>query len=188
VRRVTQEPGLLEELDVGYRVLLDKDHLTEGLQPPSYRAHIPTPPSRERFLELIEDFFLESTYVVKHLSRDDLLPLKFSLDHVMKQGNLRIMLEWRMEIDHQWEARPGVAGKGLKKYLPPERWAQLERTYVGPGLEDNWPALFDTITLFRKVSHEVAAHLGYQYPQDLDDRVMVYLRTVQAGSGRGLQR
>jgi aminoglycoside 6-adenylyltransferase len=64
VRRVTQEPALVEELDVGYRVLVDKDHLTEGLQPPSFRAHIPTPPSCERFLELIEDFFLESTYVV----------------------------------------------------------------------------------------------------------------------------
>jgi aminoglycoside 6-adenylyltransferase len=182
VRRVTQEPKLLEELDVGYRVLVDKDHLTDGLQPPRYRAHIPTPPSRERFLELIEDFFHESTYVVKNLSRDELLPLKFSLDHVMKQGSLRIMLEWRMEIDHQWGVKPGVAGKGLKKLLPPERWAELERTYVGPGLEDNWAALFATITLFRKVSHEVPAHLGYEYPQDLDDRVMVYLRTVKAGS------
>lgn len=106
----------------------------------------------------------------------------------MKQGSLRIMLEWRMEIDCQWETRPGVSGKGLKKHLPPGRWAELERTYVGADLEDNWAALFDTITLFRKVSREVATHLGYEYPQDLDDRVMVYLRTVQAGSGRGGQR
>jgi aminoglycoside 6-adenylyltransferase len=188
VRRVAQEPQLLAELDVGYRVLVDKDHLTDGLQPPRYRAHIPTPPSRERFLELIEDFFLESTYVVKHLSRDDLLPLKFSLDHVMKQGDLRIMLEWRMEIDREWNARPGAAGKGLKKYLPAGRWAELERTYVGAGLEENWTALFDTIALFRQVSHEVASHLGYEYPQNLDDRVMVYLRAVQAESGRGVRR
>jgi aminoglycoside 6-adenylyltransferase len=36
VRRVTQGPGLLEQLDIGYRVLVDKDHLTEGLQPPSF--------------------------------------------------------------------------------------------------------------------------------------------------------
>jgi hypothetical protein len=27
------------------------------------------------------------------------MPAKFSLDHVMKQGSLRTMLEWQIEID-----------------------------------------------------------------------------------------
>jgi hypothetical protein len=37
---------------------------------------------------------------------------------------------------------------------------------------------------FRKVSHEGAAHLGYEYPGALERPRMVYLRTVQAGSER----
>lgn len=96
-----------DQLDVGYRVLVDKDGRTSGLKPPSHRAHIPSRPSCEEFLAVVEEFFLESTYVAKHLKRDDLMPAKFSLDHVMKQGSLRTMLEWRIEIDHQWLLRPG---------------------------------------------------------------------------------
>ena len=108
------------------------------------------------------------------------MPAKFSLDQVMKQGGLRTVLEWRIEIDHEWSLRPGASGKGLKKLLSPQVYRSLEQTYVGPGIEDNWTALFDTIALFRKVAMEVADHLGYQYPRELNDRVVVYLRSVRA--------
>jgi len=36
---------ILAETDAGYLVLLDKDHLTDGLKPPTYTAYIPTPPT-----------------------------------------------------------------------------------------------------------------------------------------------
>jgi len=175
---------LPEQLDVGYRVLLDRDGLTSTLQPARYRAHIPKRPSREEFLALVEDFFLESTYVAKHLWRGDLMPAKFSLDHVMKQGDLRTLLEWRIEIDHNWRLKPGAAGKGLKKFLPPDRYRLLEKTYVGADVAANWAALFDTIALFRDVGIEIAERLGLEYPRDLDDRVTTYLRGVQAEGGR----
>jgi len=127
---------------------------------------------------------LESTYVAKHLKRDDLMPAKFSLDHVMKQGSLRTMLEWRIEIDHQWSLRPGASGKGLKKLLSLDVYRLLEQTYVGPRIADNWIALFDTIALFRSIAIEVADHFNYEYPRALDDRVIAYLQRVQAdGSG-----
>jgi aminoglycoside 6-adenylyltransferase len=161
-------------------VLVDKDGLTSALRPATYRAHIPSRPSRGEFLALIEDFFLESTYVAKHLWRGDLMPAKFSLDHVMKQGDLRTLLEWRIEIDHDWGVKPGAAGKGLKKLLPPDRYRLLEKTYVGSKTEENWTALFDTIALFREVANEVAEALAYPYPAELDRRVVDYLRRLHA--------
>jgi aminoglycoside 6-adenylyltransferase len=111
------------------------------------------------------------------------MPAKFSLDHVMKQGDLRTMLEWSIEIAHDWSIKPGASGKGLKKLLSPDVYRSLEQTYVGPSVEDNWAALFDTVALFRRIATEVAEHLGYQYPGDLDDRVTTYLRHVQADAG-----
>jgi aminoglycoside 6-adenylyltransferase len=180
LRQVVESGALPDQLDVGYRVLVDKDGLAGGLEPASHRAHIPGRPSREEFLTVIEDFFLESTYVAKHLWRDDLMPAKFSLDHVMKQGSLRAMLEWRIEIDHQWSLRPGASGKGLKKHLSPDVYGLLEQTYVGPRIADNWIALFDTIALFRRIAIEIADHFGYEYPGDMDDRVVAYLRNVEA--------
>jgi aminoglycoside 6-adenylyltransferase len=70
-------------------------------------------------------------------------------------------------------------GKGLKRRLPPDIWSQLERTYVGAGIVENWEALFQTLALFRQVAMQVADHLGYVYPLDLDQRVTTYVQKVK---------
>ena len=179
LRWVSKEPNLPDDLDDGYAVLLDKDHLTDGMSPPTHSAFIPTPPSESEYHALIEGFFNDSAYVAKHLWRDDLFPMKYCLDHVMKFQCLRKMLEWRMEIDHNWSARCGAYGKGLKKRVRPEIWSELESTFVGAGSEENWAALFKTVDLFRQVAMEAADHLGYTYPQGLDQRVTRYLQKVK---------
>ena len=180
LRQIIAEPQLPDDLDVGYTVLLDKDGATEGLRPPTHTAYIPIPPTETEYLTRIEVFFHEATYVVKHLWRDDLLPAKYNLDQAMKQDDLRQMLEWWIEIRHGWSVKPGAYGKGLKKWLPPDLWAELEATYVGADLEENWEALFRTIALYRKVAIEVGKALGYAYPHEMDRRAMVYFHKVKA--------
>ena len=177
---IVADSALPVDLDVGYAVLIDKDHLTDRLKPPTYTAFIPSPPTEKAYQTLIETFIHEATYVAKHLWRDDLLPAKYNLDYAMKHRCLRQMLEWRMEMDHDWSVRPGAYGKGLKKHLPPDIWAELEGTYVGAGLDENWEALFETIALFRKVAVQVGDHLGHAYPHDLDRRAVQYLQSVRS--------
>jgi aminoglycoside 6-adenylyltransferase len=179
-RLIARDPKLPEDLDVGYTILLDKDRLTDGLKPPTYRAHIPTPPTEAVYRTVVEIFFHEATYVAKHLWRDDLMPAKYNLDYAMKAVNLRQMMEWRMEVDHNWSVKPGAYGKGLEKRLAPELWSELEETYTGAGIEENWDAMFRTIDLFHKVAIQVAASLGYDYPHDLDRRMTAYLHNVKA--------
>jgi aminoglycoside 6-adenylyltransferase len=182
--QVARQERLTPDLDVGYRVLLDKDGLTRDWGAPTHRAFVLSPPTEGEFLTLVEEFFHEATYVAKHLWRDDLLPAKYNLDQAMKQNDLRRMLEWRLEIDHGWSVKVGAYGKGLKRDLAPELWSELEATYVGADLGGNWMALFRTIDLFRTVAVEVAAHLDFVYPHELDRRVVRYLRRVQK-SDRG---
>ena len=177
---IVAAPQLPDDLDVGYTTLMDKDGLATGMQSPTYRAHIPSPPTREEYETRIEVFFHEATYVAKHLWRDDLLAAKYNLDYAMKMVKLRQMLEWRMEIDHGWSVKPGAYGKGLKRYLAPGIWQELESSYVGAGVEENWTALFKTIDLYRRVAIEVGQHLGYDYPHELDRRAVAYLRKVQS--------
>jgi aminoglycoside 6-adenylyltransferase len=124
-------------------------------------------------------FFHEATYVAKHLWRGDLMAAKYNLDYAMKLVKLRQMLEWRMEIDHDWSVKPGAYGKGLERYLAPETVQELESTYVGAGEEENWDVLFKTIELYRRVAIEVGQHLGYNYPHELDRRAVDYLRKAQ---------
>ena len=179
LQRIIEEPQLPAILDAGYIVLLDKDNLTEKLKPPTYKAFIPAMPTKKEYQALVEEFFNITIYIAKNICRGDLMPLKYCMDHVAKQEKLLRMLEWRIELDHNWSMSPGAYGKGLKKYLKPEIWAELESTYVGVGKEENWEALFKTITIFRRVAIEVAEHLGYSYPYSLDQRVAKYLDKIE---------
>jgi len=178
LQHVAGEPELPDYLDVGYTVLLDKDSLTDRLRPPTYMAHVPTAPTEREYQFLVEEFFNITIYVAKHICRGDLMPLKYCLDQVAKQEKLRRMLEWRIEVDHNWSLKPGAYGKGLKKHLTPETWTELESTYVGAREEENWEALFATIALFRRIAVEVADSLGFTYPEGLDQRVVKYLRDI----------
>jgi len=179
LERVAQEPALPEMLDVGYRVLLDKDGRTSGWGAPTYRAHIPAKPTELEYRDLVEEFWWSSTYVAKSLWRDELVIARFVLERDLKLETLRLMLEWRIEIEHDWSVKPGVLGRGLKQLLPAGTWSELESTYVGPGSEENWAALLRTMALFRRVAREVGEALGYDYPQKVDDQVTAYLEGVR---------
>jgi aminoglycoside 6-adenylyltransferase len=179
LRQIVQAPALPAELDAGYKVLLDKDRLTDAMLAPTYSAYIPSPPTSETYQTLINDFFSDAPYVAKCLWRDELLPAKWCLDYDMKHVYLRVMLEWRMELDHGWSARTGALGKGLKQRLPLDLWSQLEGAYAGAGIADNWEALFRTMALFRRVAIHVAERLGYTYLHDLDRRVTAFVQDMR---------
>jgi aminoglycoside 6-adenylyltransferase len=182
LERIVQAPALPAEFDAGYRVLVDKDGLTAALRPPTYRAYIPARPDEATYQLTVNDFFSDAPYVAKCLRRGDLLPAKFALDYDMKHVYLRPMLEWRLECDHDWSVPVGALGKGLKKRLPADLWRELEDSYAGGAIADNWVALFRTMALFGRVAREVAARLGYTYPAALERRVTAYVRRMQEAS------
>ncbi len=178
LRRIVDAPELPAELDNGYRVLLDKDRLAARLKPPSYRAYILPKPSDERYQDVVEEFWWETTYVAKYLWRDELFAARTVLDRILRSEVLQPMLEWLIEVDHEWSVNPGTLGRPFKRYLRPEVWAQLERTYAGPAREDNWRALWQTVELFRGAAQTVGAALAYVYPHTLDERMVRYLHAI----------
>jgi aminoglycoside 6-adenylyltransferase len=177
--RIAAAEALPDGLDVGYRVLLDKDGPTSAWAAPSFRAHIPSPPSDEEYRAVVEEFWWAATYAAKALWRGEVVFAKFVLDHDLKLGPLRRVLEWRIELDADWSVRPGVYGRGLERLLPAELRDELAATYVGAGIEENWAALDATIALFRRVASEVAERLGYVYPEEADRLVSAHLDAVR---------
>lgn len=176
---VAAMPYLPQDLDVGYRVLLDKNDLTADLLPPSYQAYIPSPPSEAEYLEVIRLFFHEATYVTKNIWRDELLPALYSFDCIMKKQHLRRMLEWYYEVENDWKIKTGAHGRGLKRRLPADLWARFEATYAGADLQATWEALYTAFDLLRVAGEHVGHALGYDYPHDLHTRVLAHLRRVQ---------
>jgi aminoglycoside 6-adenylyltransferase len=176
---IAASASLPDQLDVGYRVLLDKDRRTAGWKQPSYQAHIPTRPTETEYQALVEEFWWGTTYVAKSLWRDDLVFAKWVLDQDLKLETMRRMLEWRIEIDHNWAVKPGAHGRGLKQLLPPNIWSEFAGTYVSLDAEETWAALDLVIALFRQVAADVGSALNYTYPQQVDDLVSAYLEAIR---------
>jgi aminoglycoside 6-adenylyltransferase len=179
LERIAAEALLPDQLDVGYRVLLDKDQRTAGWKPPSYQAHIPARPTEAQYQALVEEFWWGTTYVAKSLWRDDLVFAKWVLDQDLKLETMRRMLEWRIEIDYNWSVKPGVYGRGLKQLLPADIWSEFASTYVSLDVQETCAALDRVIALFRRVATEVGNALGYTYPQQVDDQVSAYLEAIR---------
>ncbi|HSE47141.1 MAG TPA: aminoglycoside 6-adenylyltransferase, partial [Gemmatimonadales bacterium] len=160
-------------------VLLDKDDLCVGLPAPSGQAFLVRKPSERDFLDLVNEFWWETTYVARNLARGELLFAKYNLDYVMKLQVLRRLLEWRVSADHGWDYRAGLLGRGLHPRLEPDLWAELEGTFGGGDLAENWASLWRTCVLFRRLAQEMAVRLGVNYPLELDDRVTGFLKRIE---------
>ena len=180
LERIADADAVPDDLDLGFRILLDKDGSTARWGTPTYRAHIPKPPTQAEFEAIVDEFWWSTTYVAKALWRGEVVFAKFVLDQDMRLGALRRVLEWRIELDHDWSLLPGVYGRKLERRLPPDLAAELHATYVGADIEENWDALFLTTVLFRRVATEVAAALGYRYPIEVDEGVTAQLEAVRA--------
>lgn len=180
MRKIAAEPELPAELDAGYQILLDKDQVTAGIQQPTYRAYIPTPPTEATYIEYIECFLQEAQYVAKYLWRGDLMAARYIFVQFMTDEHLRPMLEWHMETEHGWSVKPGLHGRRLQNWLRPDLWEDLKSTWVGAGEEENWEAIYRAITLMRKAAVDVGERLGFAYPDDMEQRSLAYLHTIQA--------
>jgi aminoglycoside 6-adenylyltransferase len=158
--------GLTDNLDVGYRVLLDRDGSTARWAQPTQTAHIPQRPSEAEYVAVVEEFWWSATYVAKARARGEHFFARYILDMDMTYGVLRPMLEWLIEIDRDWAWEPGAYGRGFEHELPPDVAGALEAAH------DSFDA---TVVLFRDVAHDVGAALGYAYPQYADDAVTAYV-------------
>lgn len=178
---VTEGVGLEPEFDAGYRVLLDKDKLTDELPAPTYRGYVPERPDEATYHRLITDFLIGVPYVAKSLLRNELLPMKWVLDFDMRFNYLVPMLQWRIEVDHDWTLPAGNLGKGLHAHLPTELLERLETTFTGVDPDANWAALYAMINLFADVADEVGRALGHSSRRDQIEAVSAHARRMQRG-------
>ena len=163
--------GLTDALDVGYQILLDKDGTTASWAQPSFRAHIPRRPTEAEYVALVEEFWWSATYVAKARARGEHFFLRFTLDVDLTHGVLRRMLEWLVETGRDWQWKPGAYGRGIERELPADYADELAAAYG---------SFERTVALFRNAARDVAAALGYSYPQYADDAVIAYIRQLEA--------
>ncbi|WP_308636344.1 aminoglycoside 6-adenylyltransferase [Paenibacillus silvisoli] len=179
LQAVIELPLLPEELDIGYRVLMDKDGFTAEMKQPRHKGFVIEKPSRPDYNTAVKEFWWDITYVAKSLWRDELYFAKYMLDSVIRFQMFMPMIEWHIGAESNWTVNPGKNGRWFKRYLDAETWAELEQTYAGASLEDNWRAMYAMTALFRKLAVDVGGKLGFDYPHALDQRVTAYMQRIQ---------
>lgn len=170
VAQLVAEHGLSDDLDVGYRVLLDKDRVTVRWPGPTHRAHIPARPTEAEYVALVEEFWWSATYVAKARARGERFFERFVLEIDMTHAVLRRMLEWLVETERDWSWKPGAYGRGLERELPADVAAAVA---AAEGTFER------TVELFRRVAHDVGDALGYAYPKYADDAVTAYVERLR---------
>jgi aminoglycoside 6-adenylyltransferase len=161
-------------------LLLDKDGIIKPFPPVSEADYLPKPPTAKAFSDCCNEFWWVSPYVAKGLWRQEILYAKCLLDEVLRNEQLLKMLRWHIGLQTDFEVNPGKLGKYFQKYLEPQLWGLLLKTYSDASYENTWDALFTTCDLFRKVAMPIAEHFGFDYPLEDDRRVSAHLEHVRS--------
>jgi len=174
-----QQNELCEDWDIGYKVLIDKDSLTQNMKKPTYQVSIIKKPTEQKFIQVLNDFWWDTTYVAKCLVREELFYAKFMSENNIRTDYLIPLIEWYIASQHEWEITTNKFGRLFKQHLTPEMWQKLENTFSGSSIEDNWDALFAMTDLVSEMGKELSEKLGYEYPEKLETDIRKYLKELK---------
>jgi aminoglycoside 6-adenylyltransferase len=160
-------------------LLLDKDGVFGLLAPASESGYLPKSPTAKAFADCCNEFWWVCPYVAKGLWREEIIYARYMLDQFVREQLMK-MLGWHIGVQTRFSQNPGKFGKYYQKYLEPELWDLLLRTYPDASYEHTWEALFRMGDLFRRAALPVARHFGFEYPHADDQRVTAHLRHVQS--------
>lgn len=170
---------LPEDWDIGYKVLIDKNGITQKMHKPTYRVSIIKKPTEKDFQQTVKDFWWDTTYVAKCLKRDEIFYAKFMSETIIRTAYIIPIIEWYIAVQHDWNITTNKHGRLFKKYLSADMWRKTEETFSGSNIEDNWNALFAMTGLVSKIGIQLAEELGYQYPTKLETDIQNYLNSLR---------
>lgn len=172
-------PSASENLEDGYRILVDKDGAAARLPEPTYSRYVPERPTVQAFDSRMDAFWWDIVYVAKALRRGELNYAKRMLDGTIRFDKLQPLLEWYIGLNHNWSVSTGIYGCWFHEYLDPGMWESYQRTFAGAAFESNWRAIFATIELVRQLGHTIAHALGFEYPEETDRKVTEYIEWIR---------
>lgn len=150
----------------GVKVLIDKDHISKYIMPQYSKAPQENPLSEDNFLQSVNMFWFIALYSAKQILRNELWVVKVR-DNNMKQLLLQ-MIEWHQKVVNGAEYDTWHAGRFLCEWASKEIQIELQNSFGHFDKNDSWKALIATITLFKRLSHEIAENKKFSYPYNLE--------------------
>jgi len=164
----------------GYRVLADKDRLTERLKPPTGDGFLISSPGRDEFLRTIYDFWFEAYCVAKYLYRGDLWYAKLIENRYIKDHLFKMIL-WDHQAENAWSPDPLIhkEGKRFEKWASPEIVDGVSKCFSTYQANDTWDSLFAIVELFTRLARRTSSQLHIAYPLQVEQDVVRYLQYLK---------
>ena len=139
-----------------FHVLLDKDHVTDGL--PAVVPVVTVPPDTASFLECIHWFYAAALMCAKCVVRDEPWQAK-SRDWDLKRELLR-MIEWDHKARYGWSYDTWSRGKRLTQWVDEDVLGALDACWGGFNGPATARALLASVELFERLSNRTAHALA----------------------------
>ena len=162
------------DFQVGFQVLLDKENLTQNLSK-HRKLHI-SKPTKQMFVNVIQEFWFEAFHVSKYLKRNDLWSVQFRLG-LLREFLLK-MIEWNVQARHNWTILPHPNGKNLLNWVNSETLSAIQCIFAHFDRKDCFDAFKTTVKLFQRISVETAKMCGFVFPE-LDHKMIEYIFNAQ---------
>ncbi len=156
------------------KVLVDKDELFPKDLKSGDEDYWIKKPTQKQFSECCNEFWWVSTYVMKGLLRQEEMYAKEMLEKPVRDMFL-LMLSWKVGTENNFSINLGSSFKFLKKYIEPNLWERILRTYPNAELSNILDSLMEMADIFHATAIIVAEELGYIYYLKEAQQVREYL-------------
>lgn len=157
--------------EADYTVLKDEKGLFE-FYTTSPQRYWTNPASPIDFEKACNEFWWVSTYVVKGISRNQLIYATDHLHGICQQELLKI-LAWQVVSD-RGKVDIGKNYKYLFNYLPAEKEKEFSSLLNFSSLEKITQTLFATMQLFHQEAQYLAQKMGFKYEKEVAEKVIEY--------------
>ncbi len=155
-----------------YKIYLDKDNIVPVPDVADESKFYVKKPTEAEFLDRMNAFFFDTSYVVKSLVRDEIFFEKY-MESVL-QMKLRKLLDWYIGIQHNFKVNTGLYGRYFKRYLTEKEWKMLLKTYPNSDKVSCINALLASYDLVRYLGIYISDKLGFVYPSKHDKEMLQY--------------
>ena len=158
--------------------LLDKDNCLPQIPAPSDEDYWVKKPTYGQYFSRCNNFWWVAPYCAKGLWREEILYTIEVMNSYVRQ-ELLTMICWYVGAQTDFKLSMGKADKDLKKYLSPELWTKLMKTFNMGDYDSAWSALITTCELFTEIAPETGKMLGYEYNYKEAERSLGFIKHIK---------
>ena len=167
-------PVVIEILQRGRQVLMDKDGLFSSWSAEASSRLVIQPPSPQEFLEVVNDFWFHTVWTAKKLKRGELW-VATTCNNVYMKRLLLQMMEWHTQATQECKRDTWFDGRFIEKWASPQVVRELPKVIAHYDDDDVWRALKASMELFQQIASKTAEHWQYIYPVNQIEKVIKWV-------------